>query len=234
MSTSRTAPPVCLVIRWPQGLQPANGPAPLLRRLAEARFPATWAVENAEHANALNAVGVRVTETALLLSRVTVATAVDAIADGLHRFSSSGHEVATVYADAELPRGQVERQLAQFGVRTIVSGSASDAAPRPLPFGLWQVTPHATLPSQRRWLRRMGGVPQGFFSAAAGPAIATVDLGMIGAPESRGWKEFERALGEATAAHDQGAIRAVTIAELTAELTRQSAVRPQRSILRAA
>lgn len=234
MLNSRSAPPVCLVIRWPQGVLPSSGPAALLRRLVEARLPATWAVESAEHAKLLAAAGGSLSETALLLSQQEASTAVDAIADGLHRFGVAGYEVTTLCADAELPRGQVERQLAQFGVRAIVSPSASGAAARPLPFGLWQVAPQATLPARRRWFRRSGGVPQGFFSGAAGPAVAAIDLGAIGSPDSRGWRELEQAIVEATAANDLGTVRVVTIADLTAELTRQTGAKPQRSILRAA
>lgn len=234
MSNSRSAPPVCLVIRWPQGVLPASGPAALLRRLVEARLPATWAIENAEHAQLLAAAGGSLHETALLLCQQEASTAVDAITDGLHRFGMAGYEATTICADAELPRGQVERQLAQLGVRSIVSSSASGAAARPLPFGLWHVAPQATLPARRRWFRRTGGVTQGFFSGTDGPAVATIDLGAIGSPDGRGWRELEQAMVEAAATNDQGKVRAVTIAGLTAELTRQSGAQPQRSILRAA
>ncbi len=45
---------------------------------------------------------------------------------------------------------------------------------------------------------------------------------------------MEKAIDQAATASDQGQIRIATVADLTAELTRQSAPKPQRSILRAA
>jgi hypothetical protein len=45
---------------------------------------------------------------------------------------------------------------------------------------------------------------------------------------------LENTIDQAATASDQGVIQLTTVAELTAELTRQSAPKPQRSILRAA
>lgn len=234
-SSPRSATPVCLVIRWPRSVAASSGPAQLLRRLVEDHLPATWGVETIEQAETFDA-AIHLVETALLIPEIKAATASDAIADGIHRFAAAGHDVATLCVDDELPRGQVERQLAQQGVRAILTESAaSDAgAISPLPFGIWQLAPQGRLPSHWRWFRRVGGVPQDFFSAAAGPTIASIDLAAIGSPESRGWREMEKAIDQAATASDQGQIRIATVADLTAELTRQSAPKPQRSILRAA
>jgi hypothetical protein len=223
------------VIRWPRSVATSSGPAQLLRRLVEDRLPATWGVETIEQAETLET-AIHLVEAALLIPKLNAATAGDAIADGLHRFSAAGHEVATLCIDAELPRGHVERQLSQQGVQTIVTESAASdsGAVRPLPFGVWQLAPQGTLPSHRRWFRRVGGVPQDFFAAAAGPTIASIDLAAIGSTDSRGWREMEKAIDQAATASDQGQIRIATVADLTAELTRQSAPKPQRSILRAA
>jgi hypothetical protein len=234
-SSPRSATPVCLVIRWPRSVAASSGPAHLLRRLVEDHLPSTWGVETIEQAKTLDA-AIHLVEAALLIPKIKAVTASDAIADGIHPFNTAGHQVATIYVDAELPRGQVERQLAQQGVQAIVTESAaSDSrAIRPLPFGIWQLAPQGTLPSHWRWFRRVGGVPQDFFSAAAGPTIASIDLAAIGSPDSRGWRELEKAIDQAATASDQGQIRIATVADLTAELTRQSAPKPQRSILRAA
>ena len=234
-SSPRSATPVCLVIRWPRGLAPQSGPAQLLRRLVEDHLPATWGVEAREQLATFDGVSPSFVETALFLPKTTATTVSDAIADGLHRFEAAGRAVATLCVDAELPRGQVERQLAQQGVGAIVTGAASEAAAiRPLPFGVWQMEPAGTLPSQRRWFRRVGGVPQDFFSTVASPMVASVDLAAVGATESRGWRELEKAIDQAATAVDRGQIRMATVADLTAELARQGASRPQRSILRAA
>ena len=236
MSNSpRSTTPVCLVIRWPRSVAATSGPAQLLRRLVEDCLPATWCVETVEQAVTLDT-AIHLVEGALLVPKVNAASASDAVADGLHRFTAAGHDVATLCVDAELPRGQVERQLAQQGVRAIVTESAASdsGAVRPLPFGVWQLTPQGTLPSRWSWFRRVGGVPQGFFSAAAGPTIASIDLAAIGSPDSRGWREMEKAIDQAATASDQGQIQIATVADLTAELIRQSAPKPQRSILRAA
>jgi hypothetical protein len=234
-SSPRSATPVCLVIRWPRSVAASSGPAQLLRRLVEDHLPATWCVETVEQAATLDT-AIHLVEAALLIPKIKAVTASDAIADGIHRFNTAGHQVATIYVDAELPRGQVERQLAQQGVQAIVTESAASdsGALCPLPFGIWQLAPQGTLPSHWRWFRRVGGVPQDFFSAAAGPTIATIDLAAIGSPASRGWREMEKAIDQAATASDQGQIRIATVADLTAELTRQSAPKPQRSILRAA
>jgi hypothetical protein len=234
-SSPRSATPVCLVIRWPRNVAAPSGPAQLLRRLVEDHFSTTWAVETVEQAQVLDAAG-QLIECGLLLPKPIAETASDAIADGIHRFDSVHREVATLYVGADLPRGQIERQLAQQGVRGIVTDSAvsGSEAVRPLPFGIWQLAPQGTLPSLRRWFRRVGGVPQDFFAAATSPAIATVDLAAIGVPGGNGWRELEKALDQAATAIDQGVINLTTVADFTAELTRQSAPKPQRSILRAA
>lgn len=234
-SSLRSATPVCLVVRWPRVLTPEAGPAQLLRRLVEDHLPATWGVEAIEQAKVLDA-AIHLIESAILIPKLSVATASDVIADGLHRFTAAGHEVATLCIDAELPRGQVERQLAQQGVQTIIAESAaSDSrAVCPLPFGIWQLVPQGKLPSHWRWFRRLGGLSQDFFSAAAGPTIASIDLAAIGSIDGRGWREMEKAIDQAATASDQGVIQLTTVTELAAELSRQNAPKPQRSILRAA
>lgn len=234
-SSPRSATPVCLVIRWPRELAANYGPAQLLRRLVEDHLPVTWGVENVEQAGALES-AIHLVECALLIPKTSADTVNDVIADAIHRFDAVGREVATLCTGADLPRGQIERQLAQQGIRGIVAESAASAADwaRPLPFGVWQLTPQGTLPSQRKWFRRVGGVPQDFFATAANPAVMSVNLAAVGSPGGTGWRELEKTIDQAATASDQGVIQLTTVAELTAELTRQSAPKPQRSILRAA
>ena len=87
-SSLRSAPPVCLVIRWPRSVAASSGPAQLLRRLVEDHLPATWGVEIREQSEMLDAVPHQLIETALLLPKTSAATVSDAIADGIHRFSA--------------------------------------------------------------------------------------------------------------------------------------------------
>lgn len=237
MSTSRAVTPVCLVIRWSKSVTAASGPALLLRRLVEDHLPATWGVETREQTELFAAVSSTFVETAIWLPKVKAPTVGDAIADGLHRLSTADREVTTLCIDGELPRGQIERQLAQQGVRAIVtSAPAPQESPniRPLPFGIAQLSPTGTLPSQRRWFRRVGGVPQDFFAVIAGPTIVSIDAGRVGEPESPTWKELEKAIDQAATACDRGRIRLTTIADLSLELAEKSSPKPQRSILRAA
>jgi hypothetical protein len=233
-STPRNAPPVCLVIRWSNHVAADAGPARLLRRLIEARLPATWAIEQPAQSAHL-AAAPQLVEHALLLPQVD-ANLSDALADGLHRFSVAGHDVATLAVAGQPPRGQSERQLAQLGVRAIVteSNASGSGSIRPLPFGLWQATPHGTLPSRRRWLRRVGGVPQELVAGAAGPAVVTADAAELIRQGARAWSELELAIDQLETANERSAIRIATVADLAAELTRQAAPKPQRSILRAA
>lgn len=236
MSTSiRSATPVCLVICWPRSVASSAGPAQLLRRLVEDHLPATWGIETAEQAEAL-AAPQRFVEAALLARKTKASPPGEVIADGLQRLAAAGLDVATLCLDAELPRGQIERQLAQQGVRGMVTESAASdsASVRQLPFGIWQLTPQGHLPSRRRWFRQVGGISTDFFSAAAGPTIATINLAAVGLTSSNSWRELEKAIDQAATASDRGQIRIATVADLTAELTLQSAAKPQRSILRAA
>lgn len=234
-SSPRSATPVCLVIRWPRELAPQSGPAQLLRRLVEDHLPATWGVESVDQAAVFES-AIQLAERALLLPKTPAEAANDIIADGIHRFDAAGHELATLCVSGELPRGQIERQLAQQGIRGIVTESAASDSEwsRPLPFGIWQLAPQGTLPSQRKWFRRVGGVPQDFFATAANPAVVNINLAAAGGPGTAAWRELEKVIDQAATASDQGVIQLTTVADLTAELARQNAPKPQRSILRAA
>ena len=229
-----TATPVCLVIRWPHQAADGATATSLARRLADDHLPATWGVETVEQANAIDT-AVQLFESALLLTDNLSAPLSDQIVDGIHRFEAAGRAIATICPSGEMPRGQFERQLSQQGVRGIVSASAArgSAAIRAIPFGLCQLTPIGTLPSQRRCFRRVGGVPQDFWAPASDPSIASIDLSKIGPASGSAWRELAKVIDLAATASDQGAIRLLTVADLVEEWARQTA-RPQRSILRAA
>jgi hypothetical protein len=234
-SPPRTATPACLVIRWAGDLSSASGPAQLLRRMIEDQLPATWGVETVDHARALDDAA-RLVECGLLIREASESFTCDQIIDGIHRFDAAGREVTTICTVGELPRGQFERQVAQQGVRSIVAAgpATGPAGIRSLPFGLCQLTPQGTLPSRRRWFRRVGGVPQDFFASAAGPILASIDLAAVGSPGGSGWRELEKTLDQAATAADQGAIQLCTVADLAAFWAQQIGKRPHRSILRAA
>jgi hypothetical protein len=231
------APPFAIVVRWPQSV-PAATAERLRRHLFEAGLAATWAIEAPDQAEALAAAsGCRGEVEAALLLTSPLEGLAEAIERGIERFNTACQSVDAIHVGRTLPRGHFERRLCQAGIRGIISApvSAMSSSVRPLPFGVWEFGPHLTAPTATSWpwqrLCRRSILAE---AAAHSPAMAHIDLERAASTKSRGWREVERLVQQASDLCCTRALRAVTISQLAAELSAASAARPQRSILRMA
>jgi hypothetical protein len=236
MPALRTAPPVALIVQWPNSVaEPAA--QHLARRLADCKLSATWAVEEPTQIASLRAANHtgRPIDLALLISGV--GEVVEAIDRGLTRFRVAGEELASVSVAAELPRGVAERRLRQAGVRAVVGPSirSERSIVTALPFGLWNFAPHIVAPTPRRWFGLFGRASGGISKLVGStPALAAIDMARAGAPGSHGWSAIERLIDETAEASARGSVVLTSIADIAAELSDSTAARPQRSILKMA
>jgi hypothetical protein len=124
-----------------------------------------------------------------------------------------------------------------MGVRCLVIASpvAGVATARVLPFGVWQLTPNAQVPRERRWFRWFGAgramLPAG---TADSLGLVVVDLEKSASGDSRAWRDIKLAVDHAAEARNSGVIVPATVGQLARRLAAVNAARPQRSILRAA
>lgn len=237
MTAHRTAPPVALIVLWPNIV--AEGPAiqQLVRRLSERRVSATWAIEEPSQAAAVRSSNHRGQPIELALLIADVLNPIESLDRGLTRFRAAGEEISAVHSSVELPRGSVERRLRQAGVRAIVGppirGESSTVTT--LPFGLWRFEPHISAPAPRRWFGLFGRATGEVSNlVGASPAVAVIDLACAGATGSRNWRAIELLVDQAAEASARGKARIETIATIAAELSETIVARPQRSILRMA
>jgi hypothetical protein len=150
-------------------------------------------------------------------------------------FAASGHDISGIEVTGNLPRGSFERQLCQAGVRAVIcrprKGKSSIA--RPLPFGIWEFTPHVALPVRRRWLS-FASTHRSLQGEHSQSALATIDLKRVATSETRAFQEIEQYIDCVAGLCAAGRMRNATIGELAAEYSQQAMGRPQRSILRVA
>jgi hypothetical protein len=241
MKTKRAPQPAALVIKWPQDAGDSVA-RDLARRLSASHTPVTWAVDQASQLKSLASwtAGARVDEAALIVpapaERVSTGPATPAteIARRLDLLRATGVTVELVHAAGDLTQGHWPRTLRALSVHGVVVDSApADGAARALPFGVWQFAPQAIVPRVRGWLTWLSRRRPVFVGGSNLPAVATVDLTRVGIG-SPGQREVEQAFEQAAAAAHDGAIKLLTMGELTSRYTSASASRPQRSILRAA
>lgn len=233
MSTSRTVPPVALIVLCPHSASVSAGADRLVRMLAERRLASTWAVEQPAQAAALRSSRPSATiEMAMLLD----GDAVESAARRLAGFAAAGESVEAVYAVAPLPRGAVERRFRQEGVSALINppSAAATASVRALPFGLWSITPNIAAPPARRWLSLFCRRPQDLADLPdASGAVACICL-VQAASNSRAWHAIERLADQAAHFAISGGARIVTVAQLAAEHSATHTARPQQSILKMA
>lgn len=235
----RLAPPVAMVVRWPQSASAAVVKQ-LEQCVIDGGLAATWAMETPVQAQGIRlpAKANSQTEIAMLTTASrTSDTLCEAVMAGIAEFESAGLSVETLQIAGKLPRDNFSRRLCQVGIRAVVgSGIAGgSSAVTALPFGIWQYSPHLTAPKKRRWFqlfsRRQAEI---FETASTRLAVAAVDLGMVPSTSGRAWRAVEALLEQLCEAQDAGAARITTVAQVTAEFTDAASPRPQRSILRAA
>ncbi|MCG8451081.1 MAG: hypothetical protein MI725_16050 [Pirellulales bacterium] len=211
------------------------------------RLPVTWAVEDAQRAKAfpIRLAGPADHELALVLSADKNVPASRFLRETGHQVAAlrslSGVETTLVVGDAaELrPRTAI---LAQQGVGAILSSCpapASQAAPRPLPCGLWQLQPSLSLPLPRRLWRLL---PAGRCTAkqlvalgmSNGPILILINAAKLCEASPRGLQAFEKLLREVSWAARYRQLTLARMSDVVAELASQRRIKPQRSILHAA
>jgi hypothetical protein len=233
-SAHRAVPSISLVVSWPGSV---TGPCAeqLARRLAQARINSTWAIEDPAQVAAIQLNSRKASDAEMALLVGGVSNLAEAIDHGLARFERAGQEIVAIQVDRSLSRGGIERRLRHSGVRAVIAGPARGKSPivRPLPFGIWEFGPQISTPSARRWLPRVRNKACNLRSTES-PAVANIDITKLAAASSRGWSSVERLIDEAGEISALGIIRILTISDVAAELSEASAIRPQRSILRAA
>jgi hypothetical protein len=234
---AKVAPPVSLVVRWPSRIQADGGPKLLARRLVDFRIGATWAIEEPRQLSALAASLGKpyALDAALLIGGAADADVAEKLARGLAGFDTAGISLGSLAVSKELKRGLFERALCQAGIRAVVGGAAKAKATgvRSLPFGIAEFRPHIEAPAARRWLPLAGISRRLEANSLNSPAVINIELSRAES-SARSFLAAERLIEQIADAAGNGAVRTVTITQLAAELSRQAASRPQRSILRAA
>jgi hypothetical protein len=240
MISERPAPPICLVAAWSAESSADGTAVELFRRIADAGLPSTWAVATANQVDSLRKVSGKSKPTiAALGPQGKDAEASDSwmrdVSGVVKSLRATGAAVPLVFVQASPSRGSHERSLHALGIRGLIASGMPTPGARPLPFGLWQLTPRVALPSVRRWTRLFMRAEQPLIDRAdTAPTVAAIDVRRLAAAGSRGMREADRAIQQLAQAGRVGAAQAVTAAEMVEQLSSAAAARPQRSILRAA
>jgi hypothetical protein len=244
MSVRPCLPQLALVVKWPAAVTNEMVIRQVIRRLVDARLPATWSVEDAAQAESLHFWGaMRVGgDAALLVETDAVATArgqqaaqwCRRVSNRLKQIRSVGVDAETLHVGAAVAKTLNPQSLGGAGVSAVVADVAGPAV-RPLPLGMWQFAPRDVLPVQRRWWqlysRSVRLIPG---EASQSPAVASIDLARLAAMGPRAWHACDVELASVAEAQKRGAVAVRTVAENAAALAEAHAIKPQRSILRAA
>ncbi len=130
--------------------------------------------------------------------------------------------------------------LAEQGISGILSTNQPEASSsRPLSCGLWQLALSQQIPRVRRFPKwftnRRISAKQLFAASAVGETtLVAVDSAALGNSSARCLRAFEKLLNEVSWAASRDQLVVTTAGAVVAELARQHAVKPQRSILRVA
>ena len=241
MTSEHLVPQICLVVKW--SVNPAAEPVALelARRLAGDGIAATWAVASASQVEKLRKATAKAGQLSVALAAAPHGVDqsgnwVREITSSLNGLRASGANVATMQTAGQPPRGNYERAIHALGIRAIiVDAAAQTAGVRPLPFGLWQLTPRLAMPTVRRWTRLFSRSPRLLIDRTdATPALASIDAARLASAGSRATREVERTIQQLVQAKRLGTVAVVTAEEIAEQLASTNAARPQRSILRAA
>jgi hypothetical protein len=244
MSVRRSLPQLALVVKWPAAVTNEMVIRQVIRRLVDARLPATWSVEDAAQAESLHFWGaMRVGGDAALLVEADAIPAARGqhaaqwsrrVVNRFKQIRSVGVAAETLHVGAAVAKSLHPQSLGGAAISAVVA-DVTDPAVRPLPLGMWQFTPRTALPVERRWwqlFRRSAGLIPGDLSQS--PAVASIDLSRLAAMGPRAWHTCDAELASVAEAQKRGALAVQTVAEIAAALAIAHAVKPQRSILRSA
>ena len=244
MSVRRSLPQLALVVKWPAAVTNEMVVRQVIRRLVDARLPATWSVEDAAQAESLHFWGaMRVGGDAALLVEADALTAARGqlaaqwsrrVTNRLKQIRSVGVGAETLHVGAAVAKTLNPQSLGGAGISAVVADIAGPAV-RPLPLGMWQFAPGVALPVQRRWWQIFGRPVRLIPGAASqSPAVACIDISHLAATGPRAWHSCDAELARVAEAQKRGALDVCAVAEIAAALAEAHAVKPQRSILRAA
>lgn len=206
----------------------------LARQFSDEWIPATWIVDSPSIADAIRPAS---TEAALFdwaaqwhgQGRASGNISIEL----LRSLKTAGLMVSAVYVEgARAVRGE-ERRLASLGVRAVVDRASSELS-RPMPHGLWHFGVDAALPRRRSWNAWFLHAGDGWIRNARSLSIAVVNVRQLRSCGTRGAKKIARSIQRAARQIRHGDLDVRTIGQLSAQRTQRFAVRPQRSILRAA
>jgi hypothetical protein len=229
-------PPVSIVVRWPDAV-PAEGlPRHVASRLIDLGIGATWAIEAPRQIGGLTAAVEKPMplNLALLVNDAAKPALAETVIRAAASFEGASRSISALAIEGELKRGSFERTLCQVGIQAVVGGAVKARATevRSLPFGIVELRPHVEAPSKGRLLP-FGGVSRRL-DAAHLTRAAVVNIDVSRANSGRSIRAIEHVMDQVAEAVRQRAMRSATISQLAGELSRQSAPRPQRSILRTA
>ena len=152
--------------------------------------------------------------------------------------ATSGQTVTVVWGDPEQLRARTAL-LDDLGITTVLaslSPATSEKPLRPLPSGLWQMTPTLSIPQpRRRWallpFRGRGSKHLVAKATSGQPLVISIEVGLLSA---RDLKNCVVLFEEIATANRQRLLSVVTASELVAQFATRHEVKPQRSILRRA
>jgi hypothetical protein len=211
------------------------------------RLPATWAVADATQAPLLqdsvaaavpHQIGLSLDES-WAAAHLSTARFGDELGRRLAKLASASGAPTLVVADRRSLGSRI-KVLAELGIRAIFTQAAEDAAlrkPRPLPCGMWLLAPRVWLPKRRRarWLpARSISVKELLASGCEGNVLVNVSTTEWEQVGVRGMQSLEKLLRDVSWSASRGQLQVTTVSEIVADLASRHAVKPQRSILRAA
>ena len=214
------------------------------------RLPATWVVEDAQHAKMLapqRTASPITTEVALAIEGLWSEVETPPTVFRKELNSRCAAVRAAAESSIELVAGCPQQLrtkaslLSEQGIRGILSSTEDRNAPnsRSLPCGLWQLEYQLRIPQKRSitsWFSTRSVSLKKLISADASreTAIVAVDTSQLGNSSARSLQAFEKMLREVSWAASRNQIAVTTAGAVIAELSNHRAVKPQRSILKVA
>lgn len=150
-----------------------------------------------------------------------------------------GQSPSTVLGDSTKLRSCMVL-LSQMGVETMIAESGEkqqSSRPRPLPCGMWHLSPNMHLPRTgllERLTRRGPSVREMIAGAVDSTMLVSIAADQVERLSARGMQSLEQLVKEVSWAGSRGQIEPTTLTEIVANLRRCRQVKPQRSIMRVA
>ncbi len=225
----------------------------LVQLIGDHHFPVTWAVDSAKHLPWVAPLqnGSDKQDIAMIVadSWASPEGSQNAFRDQLSRrleaFQREGITPTAVLIRSTCNARSRLGPLAQHGLATVLADASHgrarrnrhDVAPRPIPWGLWELSTNVNLPTRNRWLRfafSMRLPKSGRTSTASSGMHGMIHAQQIAAQGRGAMQQVRQFLHKVAWARSARNLDVVTAADWTATAAENSTVRPQRSILRIA